>query len=59
MSEKLLPVKADDKELHCLADGSIIEAVEQPGADNSGECFTDDEFICPACCCGVYIEVKE
>lgn len=19
----------------------------------------DDEFICPACCCGIYIEVKE
>jgi RecJ-like exonuclease len=21
--------------------------------------FPDDEFICPACCCGILIEVKE
>ncbi|MDD2554590.1 MAG: hypothetical protein PHP51_08465 [Desulfotomaculaceae bacterium] len=21
--------------------------------------FEDDDFICPACCCGIYIEVRE
>lgn len=21
--------------------------------------FDDDEFICPACCCGIYIEVSD
>ncbi len=54
MSEKLLPPP-------CPAGGSIVEAVEQAGGseNESGECFSDDDFICPACCCGVYIEVKE
>ncbi len=51
MSEKLLP--------DCPAGGSIVKSVEQLGEDDSGECFSDEEFICPACCCGVYIEVKE
>lgn len=21
--------------------------------------FPEDDFICPACCCGIYIEVRE
>ncbi|NLI13557.1 hypothetical protein [Pelotomaculum propionicicum] len=50
MTEKPKPLQADD---------ATSEEADRQGGDNAAECFEDDEFICPACCCGIYIEVKE
>jgi len=33
---------------------------EPPGSGLPGEeVFDDVEFVCPACCCGMYVELKE
>jgi hypothetical protein len=40
----------------CLECGGLLES----GSSAAGEdVFPDDEFITPASCCGIFIEVKE
>ncbi len=41
------------------AKGAAGKEADRPEREDPAECFTEDEFICPACCCGLYIEVKE
>ena len=48
--------KNSDLMTYCSKCGGLIEN-NLPPADE--EIFPDDEFDCPACCCGIYIEVKE
>jgi len=40
----------------CPECGCLLES-SSPAAGE--DVFPDDEFICPACCCGVFIELKE
>lgn len=40
----------------CPECGVPVKRAQAPAGE---EIFDDFEFVCPACCCGMYIEVKE
>jgi hypothetical protein len=48
--------KNNDKKTCCPKCGGTLENNEAAALE---DIFPDDEFICPACCCGIYIESKE
>ena len=41
---------------YCPQCGGLLEVGHPPAGE---ELFPDDEFECPACCCGIYVEVKD
>lgn len=59
MPEKPWPVTADDRKSLHPTGGSTVEAADRTGGEEAWERLAEDEFICPACCCGVYIEIIE
>jgi hypothetical protein len=36
--------------------GGLLESSSSAASE---DVFPDDEFTCPACCCGIFIELKE
>ncbi len=48
--------KNSDKKTCCPNCGEPLDNIESAVDE---DIFPDDDFICPACCCGIYIEVKE
>lgn len=40
----------------CPECGGLLESGSSAASE---DVFPDDEFICPACCCGIFIELKE
>ncbi|MFX4262727.1 hypothetical protein ACOBQJ_11035 [Pelotomaculum propionicicum] len=54
--EKMPCHKNSDIQTCCSKCGELLENNPPPAVD---DVFADDEFICPACCCGIYIEVRD
>jgi len=48
--------EAGPGDLRCPECGAPVEPPEN--CLSREEIFEDVEFVCPACCCGMYIEIK-
>lgn len=51
--------KNNDMQTCCPKCGELSENNPPTAGEEVEDVFTDDDFICPACCCGIYIEVRD